>query len=117
MNVMEYFRVRKAWDAKERVASAEVVLLKEAQARYAGRKLEELYEKWRQGAIADAEVMQSGEQACPSLKRVFRAIVSGSSLRVFTDPRGNDAENWTEYGSVSGSSQISANPSPVISGT
>src|ERR1700730_17956257 len=27
MNVMEYFRVRKAWDAKERVASADVVLL------------------------------------------------------------------------------------------
>jgi hypothetical protein len=47
VNVLYYFRVRKAWEAKERVASADVVLLKEAQARYAGREFEELYEKWR----------------------------------------------------------------------
>ena len=33
--VLDYFRIRRAWEAKERVASADVVLLKEAQARYA----------------------------------------------------------------------------------
>ena len=50
VNVLEYFRVRKAWEAKERVASADVVLLKEAQARYAGRRqFEESYETWRKG--------------------------------------------------------------------
>ena len=49
MNVLDYFRLRKAWDAKERVASADVVLLKEAQARYAGAKFEELYENGGKG--------------------------------------------------------------------
>jgi len=29
VNLLHYFRVRKAWEAKERVASADVVLLKE----------------------------------------------------------------------------------------
>jgi len=38
-------RVRKAWEGKERVASGCLVLLKEAQARYAGRLVEALYRK------------------------------------------------------------------------
>jgi hypothetical protein len=47
--VLDYFHTRRAWEAKERVASADVVLLQEAHARYAGRQFEELYEKWRRG--------------------------------------------------------------------
>jgi hypothetical protein len=53
VNPLHYFRLRKAREAKVRVASADVVLLKEAQARYAGSQFEELYEKWRRGAVAD----------------------------------------------------------------
>jgi hypothetical protein len=30
VNTLEYFRLRRAWDARERAASADVVLLKEA---------------------------------------------------------------------------------------
>ncbi len=117
MNVMEYFRLRKAWDAKERVASAGVVLLKEAQARYVGRKFDELYAKWRQGAVADAEVMQSAEQGCPSGKSAFRTIICGSSLAVFTDPRGNRAESCAENDIAGGLPQISPNRPEEISGT
>src|SRR5206468_12973554 len=43
VSVLEYFRLRKAWDSKERVTSAGVVLLKEAQAHYGGSGIEELY--------------------------------------------------------------------------
>ena len=39
---------RKAWDAKGQVSSADVVLLKEAQRRYAGSNVENLYREWRQ---------------------------------------------------------------------
>src|SRR6266436_10366493 len=58
INALDYFRIRRAWEAKERVASADVVLLKEAQARYSARQFQELYENWSRGAMADAEVTQ-----------------------------------------------------------
>ena len=96
VSVMKYFRVRKAWDAKDRVASADVVFLKEAQAQYVGSKVEELYEKWRQGTITDLEVTQCLDLASPARKYVFRAMVCGSSLSVFNDPRGNGMATWTE---------------------
>jgi hypothetical protein len=115
-NLLSYFRVRKAWDARERVSSADVVLLKEAQSRYMGRKFEELYERWRKGAIADAEVIRSAEQVWPSGKSVFRSIVCGSSLTVFTNPRGNSTESFAENEIADGLSQTSGEPSIRISG-
>lgn len=115
VSVLDYFRVRKAWEAKERVASADVVLLKEAQARYAGRQFEELYEKWRKGAIADSEVALGTEQVRPSGKGVLRSMVCGSSLSVFTDRRGNGAEPCAENDIAGGLAQISANRSMQIS--
>jgi hypothetical protein len=117
ISVVDYFRVRKAWDAKERVASADVVLLKEAQARYASPKFEELYEKWRQGVITNAEVMRSAEHGWPSGKVLFRAMVCGSSLTVFTDPRGNRVENCAENHISGGLPQISGDQSTDLSGT
>jgi hypothetical protein len=41
---LEYFRLQKAWDAKERVASQDVILLKEAQGQYSGKDVAALYE-------------------------------------------------------------------------
>jgi hypothetical protein len=96
VSVLDYFRIRKAWDAKERVASVDVVLLKEAQLRYASLQLEELYETWRKGAIADKELRQRTEGARVPRNAVFRALVCGSSLAVFADPRAVVAENCTE---------------------
>ena len=116
-SLVEYFRIRKAWDAKERVASRDVVSMKEAQARYGARKFEELYEKWRQGAVADNEVMRTGETAWPSVKSVFQALLCGSSLTVFAGPRANGAETCAEQHIVGDVSQISAIGSIEISGT
>jgi hypothetical protein len=117
VSVLDYFRIRRAWEAKERVASADVVLLKEAQARYADRQFEELYEKWRSGAIADTEVTRHADQVEPSLNGVFRTILCGSSLSVFSDPRGNGAENCAENVIVDGLPQDSSTRSLQISGT
>jgi hypothetical protein len=116
-SLLDYFRLRRAWEAKERVASADVVLLKEAQARYAARQFEELYEKWRKEAIKDTELTQSGEQVGPSDEGVFRTMVCGSSLSIFTDPRGNRLENCEENGSDDALHQISSTRSVQISGT
>jgi hypothetical protein len=117
VNLLHYFRVRKAWEAKERVASADVVLLKEAQARCAGSQFEELYEKWRGGVIADTEVTRHAKQVEPSVKDAFRTMVCGSSLSVFSDPRGNAAENCAENVLTDGLPQVSSNRSFEISGT
>jgi hypothetical protein len=114
--VLDYFRIRRAWEAKERVASADVVLLKEAQARYAGRQFEELYEKWRRGAIADDEVTQNSKQAVVAPKGVFRTMVCGSSLSVFSDPRGNGAEHCAENVLADSLPQVSSTRSLQISG-
>jgi hypothetical protein len=117
VNVLEYFRVRKAWEAKERVASADVVLLKEAQARYAGRQFEELYETWRKGAITDTELTRITVEARPSEKSIFRALVCGSSLAVFTDPQANGVENCADSDGADSLRQISSSRSVQISGT
>jgi hypothetical protein len=96
VNVLKYFQLRKAWDAKERVVSADVVLLKEAQQRYAGSATEEVYRKWRSGVVGDDEVMQVGSQSTESRKGAFRTVLSGSSLKVFSDPIGSDVESRAE---------------------
>ncbi len=116
VSALDYFRIRKAWEAKERVASADVVLLKEAQARYVGRQVEELYEKWRKGAIADAEVTRNAEQTRPYGKGLFRAMVCGSSLSVFADLRGNGHENRAENHISDDLPQISSNRSMGLPG-
>lgn len=115
-NPLNYFRVRKAWEAKERVASADVVLLKEAQVRYAARPFEDLYEKWRKGAIDDTEVTRGLEQCRPSTKTIFRTMICGSSLNVFADPRGKSAESCQENESKDGLPRISGSASIEFSG-
>ena len=95
-SVLDYFRIRKAWEGKERVPSADVVFLKAAQTRYAGYKFEKLYEEWSREPIADTELTQSAEQAAPSVKGAFRAILCGSSLALFVDRPRNKAEDYLE---------------------
>jgi hypothetical protein len=96
VNILDCFRLRKAWDAKERVQSADVVLLKEAQQRYAGSKVENLYEEWRQGVLGDEDVTRIAEHFTEPGKTTFRTLVCGASLKVFSDPLGRGAESWTE---------------------
>lgn len=107
VNILEYFRLRKAWDARERVASAGVVLLKEAQQCYVGSKTEELYEKWRHGVVGDGDVMRDASQSTEPGKGAFRTLVCGSSLKVFSDPIENDVESWMEKDVAGGGGQVS----------
>ncbi len=65
-NILDYFRLRKAWDAKERVASADVVLLKGAQQHYAGSMVENLYGEWRQGVVGNEDVTRNADHSTES---------------------------------------------------
>jgi len=117
VSLLDYFRVRKAWDAKERVASADVVLLKEAQGRYARREFEELYERWRKGSAKDSDVMATAEQPFGTVKGLFRTLVFGSSLRIFTDPLGIAAESSPEPDFNHSLPQVSGSRSVQVSGS
>lgn len=99
INILNYFRVRSAWESKERVASSDVVLLKEAQAQYAGTMFDALYAQWRQGAVRNEEVIRSISSFRHDGRASFRTVVCGSSLKVFSDPKHKSLETCTEIGS------------------
>jgi hypothetical protein len=117
VNILGYFRLRKAWDAKERVASADVVLLKETQLRYVGSKIENLYTKWRQGIVGDDEVMRDASQSVEPGNTIFRTVVCGSSLKVFSDPFGCDVESSMEGGDAREGDHDSGKSSIQVSGS
>jgi hypothetical protein len=117
VNILEYFRLRKAWDARERVASADVVLLKEAQEGYASRKIEEVYEKWRHGVIGDDDVMRDGGRSLEPGKGPFRTLVCGSSLKVFSNPIESDVESRMERDVARGAGQVSGESSIQVPGS
>ena len=114
--VLHYFQIRKAWEAKERVASADVVRLKDAQADFAGREFEELYEKWRTRAANEVEVEKITVQSSPAVQCGFRTMICGSSLSVFSDPSGMNKENRLEDSQPAERPQISGTQSIEISG-
>jgi hypothetical protein len=112
--ILDYFRLRKAWDSRERVASADVILLEEAQQYYGGGQTEELYEQWRQGAIADDDVTRNTRPSNERVNGAFSTLVCGSSLKVFSDPVGSDTERGVEGNDPQGIGQASEEPSVEV---
>ncbi len=113
--LLDYFRLRKAWDGKARVVSADVVLLKEAHSRYASRRLEELYRNWCSGAVND-EFVRAEHQNSESVVAEFRTLVCAASLKVFSDPREVHMEILQETPTFVEQREISAKPSLEVSG-
>jgi hypothetical protein len=116
LSLLDYFRLRKAWDGKERVASADVVLLKEAHSRYSGNRIEELYKHWCSGTASKDELVQAERQHEVQSKAVFRTLVCGASLKVFSDPLETGLESSQESPSIVQQGGISTKPSLEVSG-
>jgi len=112
--MLDYFRLRKSWDSRERVASADVILLEEAQQHYVGGLTEELYEKWRQGVIADDEVTRNTSASSERVNGAFSTLVCGSSLTVFGDPVGSVTERRAEGDEPQGIGRTSEEPSVEV---
>jgi hypothetical protein len=90
-SILDYFRLRRAWDTKERVASADVVLLKGAQQHFAGSRVENLYGEWRQGVVGNEDVTGNTDHSTESTeprKTALRTLVRGASLKAFSNPLG-----------------------------
>lgn len=117
VSLLDYFRLRKAWDKRERVASADVVLLKEAEGRFASKHFDELYERWRNGSAEDSDVVQFAEQPFEAARGVFRTLVCGTSLKVFADPLKNNGETSREPDSSDSLPQVSGTASVQVSGS
>ena len=92
VSLLDYFRLRRAWDNKERVRSADVVMLKEARDGYAGKSFEELYEQWLSGTKRDAEIIRVSQHIKDTVRGRFRTLQCGASLKVFLDPLAKSAE-------------------------
>jgi hypothetical protein len=116
VTLLEYFRLQKAWDAKERVASQDVILLKEAQGQYSGKHVAALYERWRDGRANDSDVQHTAEQFSQAKRIAFRTLQCGASLKVFADPHGRFGETWTKTNQSSSLPQNSESGSAEISG-
>ena len=107
----DYFRLRAAWDGGDRLASADVVRLKDAQSRYAAKQFDRLYERWRAGGASDGEVAQFASEFPDQPKVTFRTSVCGSSLKVFSSPMGRAPESWPEAALSGSPSQVSGGSS------
>ena len=116
VSVLDYFRLRKTWETRQRVASADVVRLNTARAYYSDFHFEEMYGKWSQGTMTDDEVTRATSPTMPHEKAVFRAMVCGSSLSIFDDPRGRSTETCTEEDIDGEEARISSQRSIEISG-
>jgi hypothetical protein len=108
--ILDYFRLRKAWDSKERVASADVLLLDEAEQSYAGGQTEELYLGWRQGVLRDDDVTRNTPPSAAEANGAFSALVCGSSLKVFGDPLGGERQRVVRSNDPEGAAEASKEP-------
>lgn len=111
MPVLDYFRLRKAWDLKERVPSADVVALKKAEAVFAGETVDGLYRKWCAGTANEEELSGVLEREKKTRSRAFRMEVCGSSLCVFCAGTQPNSENYADRLARTYESQVSASPS------
>ena len=112
VSLLDYFRLRKVWDAKERVPSTDVLLLKEARDRYAAKTFEDLYDRWQKGVSCDTDIIQAAEHSSYAQRGVFRTIVCGVSLKVFTDPVAKRAEFYAERDSPASMGESFGSDSP-----
>ena len=112
LRLLVYFQIRRAWDAKERVTSSDVVLFKEAQTKFTGKLFDEAYEQWGIGKINDQEVEALGQRFELTNRYTFRVLLCGDSLKVFRDPLANRAESCIKCRQADGESQVS----PQLSG-
>ncbi len=115
LGLIEYFRLRRAWDERDRIASADVVALKDTQARYAGKHFDDLYERWRNGEAGDSEMGRFTQQLAKPPQVAFQTMLCGSSLKVFADPSSVVAESYSEASLGGLGSQVSGSGSTQVS--
>jgi hypothetical protein len=83
-DVLRYFRIRRAWEANERVPGVDVVFLKNSRPRFARNESETLYKQWVSGALSNDQLFAIWGSRFSPPNVVFRTAVFGHSLSVFS---------------------------------
>jgi hypothetical protein len=81
-----YFRLRKTWEAGDRVPAADVVFLNGAKRDFDIEEVESLYRQWVEGTIQDGEVFHRAVPEKAEVRGTFLTANYGSSLSVFHRP-------------------------------
>jgi len=81
--LLRYFRLRKTWEAGDRVSAADVVFLNAAKRDFDGEEIDSQYRKWTEGTIQDVDVFHRAVPAKLQVQATFLTQKSGSSLSVF----------------------------------
>ena len=81
--ILRYFGLRKRWEAGERVAASDVVVLNAAKAELQNASVELQYGKWAAGEITDSDISADLESPAPQVQATFVTRKCGDSLCVF----------------------------------
>jgi hypothetical protein len=91
--ILRYFELRKRWEAGERVAASDVVLLNAAKTELRDASVELQYGKWAAGAITDSDITTRVESPAPRVHASFVTRKCGESLSVFYRSHGDVGES------------------------
>lgn len=81
--IVRYFHLRKRWEAGERVAASDVVLLNAAKTALGDASVELQYGKWAAGGITDSDISADLGSPAPQAHATFVTRKCGESLSVF----------------------------------
>jgi hypothetical protein len=95
-DLLRYFRIRRAWERNQRVLAADVLFLKAAQRRLAGKAFETLFEEWACGAISEGQLPAVLKQRFSPPAAIFRTAIFGKSLSAFSSVESGDLEETAD---------------------
>jgi hypothetical protein len=111
-DLIRYFQLRKRWEAGERVAAADVVLLNRAKRERTDKSIESQYSLWVAGKIKDADICCSVPQPELRINGRFSTRKCGDSLSVFYRSGDGRSESDAEIASGAFSRTFSPEVSP-----
>ncbi len=110
--LLRYFQVRKRWEAGERVAAVDVVLLNGAKNERTDKSIESQYSQWLAGRIKDADICCFVPQPELRIDGRFSTRKCGDSLSVFYKSGDGRSESDAEIPSEGFSRTFSPEVSP-----
>ena len=83
--ILKYFRLRKAWEAKKYAlfSNDDIELLNEYQKKFAGHRCEERYPSWRDGQVSDDLVLSEFKDLASRRKISFGSVLVDGQVALF----------------------------------
>ncbi len=85
-DLIRYFDLRKAWQARQRVSAGDVVFLNATKKRFHGQTVESLYQKWCRGIADEAQFKEALGVPETAVGGTLTTLRGGDSLTIFKRP-------------------------------